>query len=167
MTTQIKFKFFLIPMIVVGLILTISTAQALDYKTISGNACQPYFANTEARIDNRYDGAYNNSTVSTWVSCPIVRDSTFDTDGPSCTTWVRTHGATSNSSFTGVLGSMNTTAGFLGSQSKSWAGGWRWTSFLVSGTGRGAAWAPYIMYIRIPPRSRVYSYTVCEQVPTD
>ena len=87
-----KLKFLVIPLIVFGLMLMVSTAQAFDRKTYSGQICKPYFASDNDKIDLRYDGAYNKSTTSAvWVSCPIIRDDKTGTNGFGGTTWVRVY----------------------------------------------------------------------------
>mgnify|MGYP003573653345 CR=1 FL=1 len=174
MITQTKIRFFIIPMVLIGILLMISTAQAYDYKTYPGMTCKPYFANTSSRIDNRLDGVYNNSaTAATWVACPVIRDDKTGTNGFGGTTWVRVYrDGISRTAMTCYLRQqdvLDSTPGtVLGSDSESWTGtGWRWLSLNITGAGRSQNWGPAVMYCYVPPRSKVYSYTVYEETPTD
>jgi hypothetical protein len=174
MINHSKLRFLVIPLIVFGLMLMVSTAQAFDRKTYSGQICKPYFASNNSQVDLRYDGAYNNSATSAvWVSCPVIRDDKTGTNGFGGTTYVRVYRssitATSMRCYLRQQDVLDSTPGTaLGSDSETWAGtGWRWMSLNITGAGQSQDWGPAVMYCYVPARSKIYSYSVYEETPTD
>lgn len=146
-------------------------APRYDAKVFSGNLCKAYYGRDNASIDSYVHGANNNhATLGKWVSCPIVRDNTTNTNG----TWnwwfsrgvqVAVRNAASGSRrLTCNLRSYTSTGGFLESNS----------GFRLPGTGtinldlnKSANMGFYSMYCYLPPRSRIISYKVIEYASTD
>ena len=73
-------KVSLIAAIAVGVVLA-APAQASDIKVNSGTVCQANTGSQRGDFSYYSTGITNNATTTRYVSCPVVRDNTTNTDG--------------------------------------------------------------------------------------
>jgi len=142
-----------------GLLVTLSfthNAFAYDFKVFAGSECQ---ANNQAATGVSYysTGVYNGSGASQWVTCPVVRDASFNTNG----TWVRAAATVAsfcyldNTNLNGTLGtwkSFNTGANTYSA----------FQQLTVSGSS-----TPYSMLCSLANGTRLTAYQTAEYDPTD
>lgn len=161
----------IVPAALAGLCFTAvgpDSALAADSKFYPGSACVPYGdSDTEISADSGAS-VENESTTGTYtVACPIVRDSTLNTNGPSGDVWVYvTRDSSTNNSLTCTIYSTRPTDGAtIGSDSDT-------TTFngndrLELGLASSFAGGPYNLVCSLPALSKLHAYAVPERSPTD
>lgn len=66
---------------VTSLLVLASSVQAADRANYNGNVCKSYYGYNAKYIHSLYNGTYNNSSSTKYVSCPIVSDAVANTTG--------------------------------------------------------------------------------------
>lgn len=129
-------------------------ANALDRKINSGTVCQPNSGSQVGDFNYYSTGITNSSTASRWVSCPVVRDNTFNTNGVNFA-GVYVVGAGTHSCY---LDNVNTN-GTLG----KWIYGSRsGTGYIPLNLASSISQTPYVFLCGIPANGRLISTVVDE-----
>lgn len=132
------------------------SALALDYKVQAGNNCQ---INNQAATGLTYysTGLYNGSGSTQWVSCPILRDNSTNTNG----VYVRAAATTVGTCFmdnTDLDGTLGTWASL--STGANAYGAWRLHTTSSNAT-------PYTLLCSVANGTRFTAYQVGEFEATD
>lgn len=137
-----------------------SPANAVDRKINSATVCQP---NSGAQVsDFTYysTGITNNATADRWVSCPVVRDNTFNTNGLN----LASVSVAGTGSFFCYLDNVNNN-GSLG----VWA-----STGTVTGPGTfpinlnsSTSQTPYVFLCRIPTNGKLVTLMIDEYLSTN
>ena len=138
------------------------SAQALDRKAFSGNGCEAYFGSNEADLDASIYGIHNRASGNRWVSCPIVRDNTTNTNGTSVV-WVGADKGVGTLSCylrsqQGQGSNVTSDSAFTSAFGKQW---------LRLDVNSSSNYGYYMLYCSLPSNSRIASYHVEEFTFTD
>jgi len=142
-----------------GLLMTLffaHSAFAYDYKVFAGSECQ---VNDQAATGVSYysTGVSNNSGAGQWVTCPVVRDNSFNLDG----TWLRAAATVATSCYVD-----NTNLdGTLGTWVSVTTGANAYSAFLQL-TASGSS-TPYSLLCYLANGSTLTAYQTAEYDATD
>lgn len=146
-----------------GAVLFFSTSGnvfAADEKVYTGAGCHEYYGSQSGDVDHRGHRLENTVASARWVTCPIARDNTSNTDGLPYV-YVRMNRSTSASA--GYLCYLKNYTSY-GVQTS-------WDSNTFSGTGDYSmyltlastnSYGHYVVYCNVPSGSYLYNYRVIE-----
>lgn len=148
-------KMILTSAMVLGAVLAATQVQAADNRqNYNGSYCDAYYGSQVSRIDRQYNGARNNSTAGTYVSCPLIVDEANNVTGTN-NVWFHTSAANTSC----VLFSMNGNGASRQTQSKSGGPGWVNIANLTSDD----YWGSYSMYCYLPAGATLNTISISEK----
>jgi len=143
-----------------GYIAMVGTSHAVDSKIHPGSMCQAYFGSQEASLKKGTGWVFNDSGGAMWITCPVVRDNTTNTNGVDVAYVRILRASTASAAFDCTLDSRTTT----GSQ-------YAWDTASYSGVGNtslrfdlnaSSSRGHYEFLCRLPRDSAIISYRVDE-----
>lgn len=136
-----------------------ASVSASDRKIHMGTMCQPLSPNYASQLTYFSDNIFNNSSTSyAYISCPIVRDNTQNTNGTRLA-YVRVQSNAARSLSCG-LHSRSSTGGFVAYRSAATTSS-SVTSLNVD-VSASSILGTYSIFCSVPPGGRVYSYDIDE-----
>jgi len=138
----------------------ISPSYSADSKIHPGSMCKAYFGSDESSLRKGLGSVKNTTTSAVWVTCPIVRDNTTNTNGLS-QAYIRIgRSSTATADFWCTLDSRNTvgTQSFFATNSYSGTSTTSMSFNLSGSTNRGH----YEILCRLPRDSNIFSYRIDE-----
>lgn len=135
-------------------------AAAIDSKIHSGSMCQALFGSQDANLNKGAGRVINSSNATMWVSCPIIRDNTLNSNGINVAFIRVTRSANAGDPIMCILDNRNSNGSQSNFQTRSFSGvGFRSIRFdLNSSNNRGH----YEFLCRLPRNSSIQNYRVDE-----
>ena len=142
------------------LLASTSIALAADSKIHPGSMCGAYFGTDDSGMVKGLGRLLNDTGAAKWISCPVVRDNTINTNGLSSAYIRIKRSTTATNDFWCSLDSRDTIGTGRAFASNTFTGtGYTSMSFnLTSSTSRGH----YEIICRVPRDSEIISYRIDE-----
>jgi hypothetical protein len=135
----------LISLVALGSLALYGNAYAEKVKTYSGSYCGAYFGSQAGDFNHQFNGIMNLAASPRYISCPVIEDSIFHTNG---TTKAQLH-YTGTGTVSCVLSSNHPNGSSLetkiGMRTNT---GW----FTIPGISADDYWGAYSMYCQLPSK---------------